>query len=151
MITFTKGPGFDKTVVKILDIADDMVPVVFDELEDTAIRIKNHITRAMEKTPRGGAIYKRGGVTDRRSLPGKAPAPDSNDLRKSIKHTVRKTALEIEVGSNLKKQGKAKKAYSEYLEEGTTKMKARPFLEPAVASATKNMGNRIERALRRIR
>ena len=140
-----------KGMINLRKVSKKLIPVVFDEMEDTGIRIRNHMIRAMDRTPRSGKLYRAGGKVDRRSLPGKAPAPDTSRLKNSLKVNVRKTALEVEVGSNLKPQGGAKKAYSEYLEEGTTHMKARPFLEPAIASATKNMGRRIERAIKRIK
>jgi hypothetical protein len=150
MITIHKDVNYERGIIKIKGYTKKMIPTIFDEMEDTAIRIRNHMVKAMDRTPRSGKPYKRGGVTDHRSLPGKAPAPDSGDLKKSLKVNVRRVALQVEVGSNLRARDGGK-PYSVYLEEGTVKMKARPYLEPAAASATKNMERRIERALKRIR
>lgn len=70
-----------------------------------------------------GRRYKRGNIIHQASAPGQGPAVDIGRLRQSI------TALKVEdghwrVGTNVE--------YAPYLEFGTRKMAARPFMRPAV-------------------
>ena len=60
------------------------------------------------------------------SQPGEAPAPDTGTLMRSVTHSVEATfdGAEGNVGSNLE--------YAKYLEYGTSKMRARPFLSQAI-------------------
>lgn len=59
-----------------------------------------------------------------RSKPGESPHLQCGTLSNSITWEVDKTTLEGRVGSNL--------PYSKYLTEGTSHMRPRPFLEPAL-------------------
>lgn len=60
------------------------------------------------------------------SAPGEAPAVDTGRLRASITHRVEKESGEVVgyVGTNVE--------YAPWLEFGTTRMKARPFMMPAI-------------------
>ena len=87
--------------------------------------IRNTIILSMRNTPKTGKHYKRGKKTHIASSSGNPPAIDSGDLLKSIIFDVRK--MEVEVGSIIDIP-----PYPRYLEEGTKKMDARPWLEPAV-------------------
>lgn len=62
------------------------------------------------------------------SSPGDPPHRRSGELVRSISKTVDETTGQVEVGSNL--------AYAAYLQHGTDRLEARPFLpdEQAVAS-----------------
>ena len=57
------------------------------------------------------------------SAPGQAPATDTGVLRNNIVVSSNAEKLEVEVASRAK--------YSKFLEFGTVKMKARPFMFPA--------------------
>ena len=60
------------------------------------------------------------------SAPGEAPAVDTGRLRASITHRVEMESGEVVgyVGTNVE--------YAPYLEFGTTRMKPRPFMVPAI-------------------
>ena len=146
-----KGHNFDKTILDIKKFTSKMADAAFDELEDTAIHIRTRIVDVMNKTPRIGNMYKRGGKINYRSIAGNPPAPDSGNLRNSIKMQARKAQLEVEVGSTLEKEGKAKKPYSQYLEEGTAKIKPRPWLELSTQRELNGIENRIIKAIENIR
>ncbi len=77
-----------------------------------------------------GIIYKRGNKTHQASASGEAPAVDTGQLLRTILFEVKNNTLEV---------GSAGGApYSQWLEDGTkskdgsVKMKARPFLQPAL-------------------
>lgn len=60
------------------------------------------------------------------SQPGEAPAPDTGTLMRSVTHSVEATrdGATANIGSNLE--------YARYLEYGTSKMRARPWLSQAL-------------------
>ncbi len=76
--------------------------------------------------PGTGAYYSRGRKLHRASVPGRPPAVDIGLLRASITHEVTREAGEIigRVGTHVE--------YAPYLEFGTSRMAARPFLRPAL-------------------
>jgi HK97 gp10 family phage protein len=77
------------------------------------------------KGPKTGRIYvRRGRIRHRASAPGQPPASDTGTLVRSIVMDVDATKLTVSVGSNVK--------YAPYLELGTRRMKARPFLSLAL-------------------
>ena len=86
--------------------------------------IRNTIIKSMAREKKSGKFYRRGGKTHRASAPGEAPAVDSGELLRAIVFDVR--GMEVEIGAE------AGAPYAELLEEGTSKMEARPWLEPAV-------------------
>ena len=72
--------------------------------------------------------------TKERSSPGDYPGLESGELRRSITHTVDKNQLIARTGTN--------KVYGRYLEKGTSRMAARPFLERTL-EANRSTINRI--------
>ena len=65
-----------------------------------------------------------GKVSPPASSPGEPPGLRTGELRRSIAWEVDGESLKCRVGSN--------KSYSKYLEMGTSKMDARPYLKPVV-------------------
>lgn len=61
------------------------------------------------------------------SLPNNPPAVDTGTLRRSITYTVNEKELYGEVGNTV-----SDSPYGAYLEFGTSKMKPRPWLKPAI-------------------
>ena len=63
------------------------------------------------------------------SLPGNPPAPDTGNLRNSIRYEIHDEGKEVYgiVGTTQKDP-----PYGEYLEYGTSKMQPRPWLRPAM-------------------
>ena len=99
--------------------------------------MRNTIITSMTHTKRNPVdrSVKRGNKRHWPSAPGHPPAIDTGELRRSIMFDVRGT--ELEVGSY------AGAPYAKYLEEGTRKMAARPFLEPAVEKNINGILNNI--------
>lgn len=109
---------------------------------DMSVRIANHIRRGVKeiqkeakkevtrKALRVEANAKKsmrgGGKPHTPSKPGQPPRVDTGRLRASITHEVHEGFLTVtaRVGTNVK--------YAIFLEFGTSKMAARPFLRPAL-------------------
>jgi hypothetical protein len=98
------------------------------------IRVESEYKRLMRATYT--AISYTNPKTDRlvvnkrpRSIPGAPPAPDNGTLMRSITHDVEVRGSEVtgRVGSTIQNP-----PYPEYLENGTSKMAARPALLPAL-------------------
>jgi len=123
--------GIDKmntdlaAMAKRLDgAAIEMPDKIKRKLTVGANAIRNTIIKSMARGKKSGIVYISGGKAHRSSAPGEAPAVDSGELLRSIVFDVR--GMEMEIGAE------AGAPYAELLEEGTSKMKARPFLEPAI-------------------
>lgn len=86
-----------------------------------AQELRNEVVQLLSQ-PGTGRRYTRGNRTHTASAPGNAPAVDSGRLRQSI--GVQQVAEgHYRVGTNVE--------YAPYLEYGTRRMAARPFLRPA--------------------
>ena len=141
--TLTKAPFFDKELERLKATPKEIEREIRNELISTAVFIRNQIIKSMRKSPKKVRINPRngrgywwlsGGKVHTPSSPGFAPRVDTGDLIKSILMDVR--AGEVEVGSNLKgKDGK----YPIFLEFGTDKMEARPWIRPAYEDAKREM------------
>jgi HK97 gp10 family phage protein len=93
---------------------------------ESGYELQKEIKELIRRSPRGGRKYRVGkNRFHKSSAPGQPPARDTGALMNSI--YVEKFgflgAFSVEVGSAQK--------YAEFLEDGTSKMKARPFLRPA--------------------
>lgn len=103
-----------------------------DLRKDTRTEIKKkNKTGKLYRINREGRI-----ILHRASAPGQYPANLSGGLAQSISYkTVGDNRLEFGSRNIISKKGKAKQInYGKWLEEGTKKMKARPFLLPTIKS-----------------
>jgi HK97 gp10 family phage protein len=119
-----------KKLIKSISV----IPVgITRELAIGANKIRNTVILSMRNTSKTGRHYRRGkgGRIHIASSPGNPPAIDYGELVRSIMFDV--GDMEVEIGSI----GGA--PYSIFLEEGTEKMDARPFLGPAVDEHEKNI------------
>lgn len=112
---------------------------IADRLNVAALNTQAEAKLSMK--PGDGREYKRGGVTHTASSAGNAPAVDTGRLRDSINVIKFATisSLESEVGTNVE--------YAPFLEYGTSKMRPRPFWNPAIEKARKKLIEQL-RALR---
>lgn len=93
-----------------------------DGLEAGIRVVEAHVKTALQ-TPGSGEVYTRGSVSHRASAPGQPPAIDTGNLIGSV-HVDEITPTQAILGVHAE--------YAEYLEFGTYKMEARPFLRPAL-------------------
>lgn len=82
-----------------------------------------------------GRLYTRGTIDHRASAPGDPPASDTGRLLGSIEMVLFDGGLAAEVGTGLE--------YGRFLEFGTSKMAARPFLQPAWDKHRKQIVNEV--------
>lgn len=123
------GHKFSSADLKILK------PKIYDALFEGANNIRNTILRNTRNTPKAPWWYPRQQGRKRHypSLPGESPAIDAGNMIESILYDV--DDYQMEVGSRIQEIKKGNVTYSDYpknLEDGTSKMEARPWLEPAV-------------------
>ncbi len=97
--------------------------IIESELHKIAVNVRNDILKSMRSSPGGGKIYRRGKIFHQASLPGNPPRVDTGNLWNRIF---------AEKGFDYSKVFTDNVKYAIYLEEGTVKMEARPFFEPAV-------------------
>ena len=86
--------------------------------------VRNTAVDSINQGARSGVVYQRGGKTGQRSAAGEPPKTDQGTLVQNIRLILDTDNLgaSVESGAN----------YSEALEFGTSKMAARPFLQPAL-------------------
>lgn len=117
-------------------VLNNMIPSVQDKIEKTiklcCEKIRSEIQDDMAHTPRDTSkVYYTNNKTvgHNPSLPGNPPAPDTGNLRNSIRYEVHNEENEVYgiVGTTQKDP-----PYGEYLEYGTSKMAPRPWLRPAM-------------------
>lgn len=85
--------------------------------------VQREAIRSIQKGPKTGRVYKRkGGKTHQASAPGEPPATDTGDLVKSIKRIINGPVAGV--GTSMQ--------HGKHLEFGTSKVKARPWLFPAL-------------------
>lgn len=94
--------------------------------------------------PGRGRVYKRGNVSHQASAPGDAPASDTGNLRQSITAEIRDGGLSARVGPALGDDPN----YAVFLEYGTRKMAARPFLRPTAARVKEQLGETMRKAFK---
>ena len=96
-------------------------------MKRAALRVANRIVRIIQRGSRSGIQYSRpGGTTHTASAPGEPPKSDSGFLAKHVRPTTVKDKGNVVSASVI-----VSASYAGFLEEGTSKMKARPFVEPA--------------------
>lgn len=109
-------------------------------LKASAHLVRNGAVRLVLKGPATGRIYTRRGITRQASAPGEAPMSDTGTLARSIHIDDSKTNPR-----NLRVSIVAGVFYAKWLELGTRKMLARPFM---VRSFDENL-SKIRAILRR--
>ena len=109
--------------------------------------IRGQAIRSIQTGPKSGRIYEKYNPrrTHRSSAPGQAPASDTGNLVSQIRVREENKDL-IKVESNA--------LYSSFLEFGTSKMLARPFLFPATERSRKKIAqavfNRVVKEIKRL-
>jgi hypothetical protein len=110
------------------------------------LMVQNEARRSIQKGPKSGRVYKKGGVTHQASAPGQAPATDTGHLVSHVNH--KQQGLRGTVGIHELKQVK----YARRLEFGGRDKRGvyiapRPFLRPAYKKMQKKIAKRLARVL----
>jgi hypothetical protein len=143
MIIETKIIG-DDTIALILKNAPKELNKRFRQIfHKYGNEMRNYIIRGMRDTPKAPWRYKRwknGKKWHYPSLPGGFPAIDSGRLISQLKYFSNDEQLEIGIMSDV--------PYAKFLETGTSKMEARPFLEPTLKEFLPEVKSSIMDAIR---
>lgn len=113
--------GLDKVMKALGDFGISTDKIIRDATMDTAKEIRKNIIVSIQTGSKSGVVYGK----HRSSAEGEAPATNSGDLVRSMR-VKRFGKFGAKVGSFGKEA-----EYAFFLEFGTSKMGARPWLEPA--------------------
>jgi len=116
--------NLDKVLKSFRTISKDMKPELRQVIQGGAQLIRGEAVKSIQSGPKSGKVYQRYNPTrtHKSSAPGEAPASDTGNLVRNIR-VKQKTQDIVTVESRA--------SYSKFLEYGTSKMQARPFLFPA--------------------
>jgi HK97 gp10 family phage protein len=130
----------DKAIKKLDNAPEVLKQEINKAIQQSALLIHNTSKRKIQSARPTGRIYKRRSITHRASAPGQPPASDTGRLANSIR--VNFKPFVAEVGSAVK--------YSAFLENGTSKMLPRPWLEPSYLENENAITAVIDNALKRV-
>ena len=108
-------------------------------LRESAIMVKTSAQRGIQKGPKTGTVSKRGKKFHIASAPGEFPATDTGYLVSHISITENRRRTLVDIIS--------KAPYSQALEFGTSRMKPRPFMAPALEANRKAIAKRTKAAV----
>jgi phage gpG-like protein len=108
-----------------------------DIVRGTAQNVRTHAIKSIQRGPKTGITYEKIDPkrTHRASAPGEAPATDTGRLANSLRADIQ--GVRATVFTNLE--------YAPFLEFGTRKMAARPFLFPALEKERPAWNRRLNR------
>ena len=115
--------GLVETLANIKKFGERMDEEAQRVYDDTAVRVQSEAIRSIQRGPKTGIRYGRHTA----SAPGEPPATDTGALASSIARVSGKPGAAV--GTALE--------YGKHLEFGTTDMKPRPWLFPALESQRK--------------
>lgn len=118
----------DKRQQAIKEISEKYSHALASVIFQSANFCRNHAIQNIARGTKTGQLYTRNGIQHRASAVGEYPATDTGELIASI-------AVEIDT-NKLGASVQATAPHAKYLEFGTSKMRARPFLQPS-AEATR--------------
>lgn len=126
----------NKDIENFKKYLSQITPGLEEKLKDTiglcCQKVRSDIQTSMAQTPRNTSVtYYTNNKTKGHhpSLPGNPPAPDTGNLRNSIRYEVNGSGKSVcgIVGTTQKDP-----PYGAYLEYGTSRMAPRPWLKPAM-------------------
>lgn len=125
-----------------LKINDKIIKDLLEKAEadfiDSAEEMKDLMIDSIKTGSKSGKTYTRNGMSHQSSAPGQPPANDTGELIDSIKVEKRKNTSTVKIDAD----------YAGYLEYGTSKMRPRPFILPALMKIKKKLMTMIKRNAR---
>lgn len=109
---------------KLKGLSSEVIKGVKKAIRIGGTTVRNDAILSIAQGSKSGRVYARGNVTHRASAAGEAPATDTGYLVSNINLVMDADGLGCVVDSRAD--------YSSHLEFGTSKMAARPFLQPAL-------------------
>lgn len=124
MSVFGSVKGFRETIANLAKLGEAAKLETMKLVEKTAINVQREAVRSIQRGPKTGRVYTRGGTTHRASAPGQPPATDTGALASSVQRVTSDDGMQAAVGTGLD--------YGAHLEFGTKDIEPRPWLYPAL-------------------
>lgn len=137
--------GLDKLETASAQVRQAVADEINKAVYASAQKIRTEAIKSMQATNgrSGGRFYKHGNVLRQSSGPGEPPMSQTGRLVNSI------TAYAGGDGEAFTVAGRGTVKYAAFLEFGTSKMAARPFMFPALEKSRAWIAARLQDALRR--
>lgn len=137
-----------KVLKKLKKLSVEATLGVESAVANGASMVRNTMVDSMTQEAKHGRVYNVPGTRTKyvASAPGEAPAVATSNLISNIEIEFSERNLVAEVGV----LEYAKVDYAAYLEFGTSKMAARPFLEPALKKHQKEISDTIKQEVKRV-
>jgi HK97 gp10 family phage protein len=132
--------GIDGLKSKLGKAGQVLIDKQIEAVQNAVFLVHETAVKSIQDHQSEGRVYKRGSVTHVASEAGYPPNTDTGHLVQSIQMDFEDGGLKGFVGTNLK--------YGAYLEFGTTKMAARPWLGPALLGNESNIKQMFSDALK---
>ena len=115
--------GIEKAVEALAKVKEDLEKNMQEVLLGGGQLVRGEAIRSIQTGSKSGKTYKKYNPTrtHKASAPGEAPASDTGFLVSNIRVKNQKDFVEV----------RSEASYSKFLEYGTSKMSARPFMFPA--------------------
>lgn len=120
--------GFNALLEQLQDLGEVGEEVIEDTITDLVMDTHENAVDGIQRGPKTGRIYRRGTVTHQASAPGQYPASDTGRLASNVR-------FELPSGGNMTGRVGTNIQYGAYLEFGTSRMEARPWLLPSFEKA----------------
>lgn len=158
MVQGVRIEGLDSLTKLFPELKEQIINETKLAVAASALLIQNEAKDSMRKS-KGGKTYRRGSIKRKRkgqnvvvgskfhraSAPGEPPAVDTGRLIASINHKITNKGLTATIGVH----DITKVKYGKFLEYGTARIKARPWLFPALEKKRKDIEKRISEGIKR--
>jgi len=132
--------GFNALLEQLQDLGKVGEEVIEDTITDLVMDTHANAVDGIQRGPKTGRIYRRGTVTHQASAPGQYPASDTGRLASNVRFELPSGgSMTGRVGTNIQ--------YGAYLEFGTSRMEARPWLLPSFEKAKANVEKELKAKL----
>jgi len=128
-----------KLIRKLQQLPLDARSGIGAALAGSVIALDAHAKQKIQGGGRGGRVYRRRTVSHQASAPGEFPKSDTGQLVASLFFKLSSDKLRAFFGTKL--------AYGRYLEYGTSRMQARPWLRPTFKANEEKMVARVKAAV----
>lgn len=132
--------GADAVISKLGKLPLSMRVGIGKALATSVVQMDAYAKEKIQGGSRSGRVYRRRSVTHQASAPGEYPKTDRGQLVGSLFFEVAADRLSAIFGTNL--------IYGKYLEFGTSRMKARPWLRPTFKANADAITARVAQAVR---
>ena len=137
--------GIKEALSALKNLQNNLEEPFREVIQGGAQLIRGEAIKSIQSGPKSGRVYEKYNPrrTHKASAPGEAPASDTGNLVRNIR-VVQENKDLIKVESNA--------SYSQFLEFGTSKMLARPFLFPATERSRPKIAQAVfDRVVKEIR